>query len=207
MNYKARNLPQIKADFESGKFTKMDVSKKWRMSRQTLRNIEIKFGWQFSRNGHILDTQIERLANQKSGDKEADKLNQRIFQREANKLLDYSDELIKNIKALDVANKANLKSYILELKRTDGNLPKSAAEKYRITQQFLKLSAETFRINFETIRQAMGIRSPDAPTMKLAISIEHMKDFDKLTDLELSNILATDEVHAPTTINELAANT
>lgn len=199
MAYGFKKKANIRADYEAGKLSQRKVAHKWGISRNTLKKFADEEGWGEGRNYLEMNHKLTQSTTQKI-------VQPAIGRREADKLLEYSDEFIKNIKILDMAHKAHLRSYIVELKATDGKLSKEDGYRYKSIQQFLKLSAETFRINFESMRLAMGIRSPDAPTMNLAISLEHMKDFDKLSDLELSNILATDKVHAPITINELGAN-
>ena len=145
MAVKQKIKPKIIADVKAGKLNKTKIAQKWRISRNTLNKIIREFNAKPGENEAKLNKSIE------------DRATAQIVKKESNKLYNYTDDYLNNVKNLDAAHKVNLEAFKKELKETGGKLAKADGDKYKSIQQFLKLSAETFKINFDGVRLAMGL--------------------------------------------------
>lgn len=155
MSYDKKKLPKIKADFESGRFKKMDMSKKWGMSRQTLNNLEKKHGWKFGKNGQKLNAVISKKATE------------RIIKEETAKLVGYTARHLKGIGNLRVLSELTAKSLADSLRETKNKIPKAEADRIFAIQKCLKISSETLSIIYKDERLAMGLDNPASTLIKI----------------------------------------
>lgn len=158
-----RSKAGIQAKYEAGLMSLDEIARRHHAARKTIIGMAKEGGWERGKVTAKVTGKLQARAVKK------------LIEKEGDKLFDYTSEYIDNVRNIDKANKANLGSYISAViearnaKDGDGNpkprrLTKSEIEAFKMAQQFLKLSAETSKINFEGVRLAMGLdKPPDNP--------------------------------------------
>lgn len=174
MAYSLNQKSKIKADFESGRLKKVDVSKKWRMSRETLNKMAREGSWLFQKNGQKLDVLIEKQATE------------RIVEVETNKLIDYTTVHLKHIKdlsALSAVNKADL-AKIAHDSRSFKKIDKNKVYNMINIQRYIESSVKTYDMIYKSQRLAMGIQDSDTPPV-VNINIGDRKELKNISDDKL----------------------
>lgn len=169
-----RSRAAIQVKYETGLLTLKQIAKQHHTTEKTIIGLANKEGWERGKVSGKVNKKLVRRAEKK------------LIEKEGDKLFDYTSEYIDNIKNLDKAHKANLGAYIQALRETKNNISKAEADKFKTSQQFLKLSAETFKINFEGVRLAMGL---DKKESSVNVQVNNIQELDNLSDEELDRII------------------
>jgi len=135
---------KIKVDFESGRFKKVELSKKWRISRTTLNKLEKAGGWVFGKNERQLDEKIIKKATS------------RIIDKESAKLFDYTSRHLDELNNIRTISKLNAQAIARELRDSGNNISKTEAERIFSAQKVCKIMAETLSLIYRDERLAMG---------------------------------------------------
>lgn len=174
----ARKTPKekikMKADYESGKIKKLDMSTKWQISRQGLDNMAKKEGWIFGSKLTELDTIIE------------EQVTTQIINTEVNRLIESTAahlKHIKNLNTLGAINTADL-AKVAQRDKTLSKVKQTEANRLMAIQKFIKLSAETHDILYRSERLAIGIKDSDKPPT-VNINIGKVHELKKFADNEL----------------------
>lgn len=189
MAYTAKDKNRIKIDYESGRYSALDVSKIWNMSRQTLKKFADDGGW-------VLGCRDDNF-NQRIEDNAAEIL----IRKEAHKLAEYIEEHLEVIGIIDETYKVLITFHIKELKESRGMISKTDGDKWQANYKALQTVIDAFDKSFRSKRLAMGLKESEAPSMNLNFNLNKIENISGLTDKELDYIIANEGAVEPKTIN------
>jgi len=139
-----KKMALLKFEYETSKDKLKDIAKKHGITHATLIKYSKQEGWVRCDLRPKVDLAVEKKATE------------RLIEKEANMLFEYTDEYIQNIKRLDMVHRLNLKAYTNQLADKNNVMDYKSALKFKTVQDFLHKSAQTFLLNFQGYRLAMG---------------------------------------------------
>lgn len=189
MAYSKRDKEKIKIDYESGRYSALDVAKIWNMSRQTLKKFAVNGGW-------VLGCRDENF-NQRIEDNAAEIL----VRKEAHRLVEYIEEHLEVIGIIDDTYKVLLGAHINELKTAGGILSKADADKWYSHYKALQTALDSFDKSFRSKRLAMGLKESEGPKMEMNFNLNKIENVSNLSDDELDYIIANEGDIDPKSVN------
>lgn len=189
MAYTDKDKNRIKIDYESGRYSAVDLAKMWNMSRQTLKKFADNGGW-------VLGCRDENF-NQRIEDNAAEIL----VRKEAHRLAEYIEEHLEVIGLIDDTYRVLLMFHIKELKDSGGMISKTDGDKWQANYKALQTVIDAFDKSFRSKRLAMGLKEGEAPSFKMNFNFNKVEDVDNLSDKELDYIIANEGDIEPTAVN------
>lgn len=171
---------KIRFDYESGKYTKRSVAKKWKMSRNTLDIFAKEDGWEFGCRDGELNRKIEERAEAA------------LIKTVSERLACMTEEHLKTVEILDDAFKILLWHHIQELKQSQGLLSESDGKKWKENYKALQVALDSFDKSFRSKRLALGLKETDAPKMQMNVFMNKVENYKHLSDQELDFIIANE---------------
>lgn len=189
MAYTEKDKNRIKIDYESGRYSALDVAKLWTMSRQTLKKFADNGGW-------VLGCRDDNF-NQRIEDDAAEIL----VRKEAHRLAEYIEEHLEVIGLVDDTYKVLLTFHIKELNDSDGMISKTDGDKWQANYKALQTLIDAFDKSFRSKRLAMGLKESDAPNFSMNFNLNKIENVSGLSDDELDYIIANDGNVDPKSVN------
>jgi hypothetical protein len=189
MAYSKKDKEKIQLDYESGRYSAMDVAKIWNMSRQTLKKFADDGGWVLGCRDEDFSQRIE--------DSAADIL----VRKEAHRLVEYIEEHLEVIGIIDDTYKVLLTFHIKELKDSDGLISKTDGDKWVANYRALQVIMDAMDKSFRSKRLAMGLKESEGPKLEMNFNLNKIENINGLTDKELDYIIANEGAVESKTIN------
>lgn len=175
-------LSKIKAAWESGKLTRLEIGKKYGVSRMGLYELSKKHEWEYGKNVHNMTEEIEK--------KTIDK----IVNKEVDKTVKIKTQFLQDIdvyRRLCMKTAEQIVQAYTEASKTGKEIPKDEYDRIFAGSKISKINLEALNICYAGAMRAMGIDQ----NIKIDTDVMHRGSVKlDITNLTDDQILELDQI-------------